>query len=567
MFPLIKKRILIFTTACIMGLFFNLSMQAFNFANSGSEIDSTIVISQTRELPEEMIRDTARLITVRVFAIAPQKWQETRLDAIPVSGSGVIVDQKEIKKGSLYLNLVLTNDHISSASEEFYIQTHDGLIHKAFLYKDANFQQNGLNLDLGLVGFYSPYRYEKAVLGISTDLIERSQIFVTGFPCKLTAVPPSCPANFELTQGVIFRIDQPLKDGYQLAFTNETQEGMSGGAVINNQGKLVGINGRGKSQTTNVPKYQYANGSGIPLVIQTNPPLALGLPIEQYLKLDRNGLLDSFLRLIPPPSQPFYPIQFFKEKPNQNNLIEPVSPSSSSSSSVTVNKNIFIKIFLFTVIISCFLGLIMILLYWYLKKSGVKSQESKVRSQKSGVKSQESKVRSQKSKVRSQESGVVFAGRNYALLRKLFALTSQVLDFIISIIWKNKKIERAEIIINEEENIFSLFLFSNTSLNKNKIQPEEFTYQLSNILSEQQIFFNAEFVIETYPKNISNPSDIKSSNQRIKLKIIYPPAKSKSPSYELEEVKDENKYNIIQKGKGDLLKLLIYLENTSSSNN
>ena len=74
-------------------------------------------------------------------------------------------------------------------------------------------------------------------------------------------------------------------------------------------------------------------------------------------------------------------------------------------------------------------------------------------------------------------------------------------------------------------------------------------------------------MIETYPKNISNPSDIKSSNQRIKLKIIYPPAKSKSPSYELEEVKDENKYNIIQKGKGDLLKLLIYLENTSSSNN
>ena len=40
------------------------------------------------------------------------------------------------------------------------------------------------------------------------------------------------------------------------------------------------------------------------------------------------------------------------------------------------------------------------------QKSGVRSQESEVRSQKSGVRSQESEVRSQKSGVRSQESEV-----------------------------------------------------------------------------------------------------------------------------------------------------------------
>ena len=55
-----------------------------------------------------------------------------------------------------------------------------------------------------------------------------------------------CPGDFMLTSGTGYKVNKPLEDGYQLAFTNETKEGSSGGSILDNQGKLVGINGRGK---------------------------------------------------------------------------------------------------------------------------------------------------------------------------------------------------------------------------------------------------------------------------------------------------------------------------------
>ena len=54
------------------------------------------------------------------------------------------------------------------------------------------------------------------------------------------------------------------------------------------------------------------------------------------------------------------------------------------------------------------------------RKSGVRSQESEVRSQKSGVRSQESGVRSQKSEVRSQESGVAGCSGGASPYREIF---------------------------------------------------------------------------------------------------------------------------------------------------
>jgi Trypsin-like peptidase domain len=46
------------------------------------------------------------------------------------------------------------------------------------------------------------------------------------------------------TSGNITNINQRGKDGYQLKYTNDTVRGMSGGPILNQDGKLIGIHGR-----------------------------------------------------------------------------------------------------------------------------------------------------------------------------------------------------------------------------------------------------------------------------------------------------------------------------------
>ncbi|WP_287731803.1 serine protease [Microcystis sp. M090S1] len=244
------------------------------------------------KMDEDMIRDIARLITVRVYTVLWEEWPFTTDD----SGSGVIVDRQEIKRKnsqSIYNYLVLTNAHVLSRSGKFYIQTHEGFIHRGKIHPKAKFEQMGVKADLALLWFESPYQYETAIKKTSENLPDKSDFFVTGFPCKLSAVPiTDCPAEFLFTKGKGWVIDRYLKDGYQLAFTNDTEEGTSGGAILDHQGHLVGINGRGKT-TTDAPQNNYADNKRVPFIIQDNAPLSLGLPIDWYLSLNSQQLFSE----------------------------------------------------------------------------------------------------------------------------------------------------------------------------------------------------------------------------------------------------------------------------------
>ena len=296
--------------ACLVGLYSSQFWQASAVAENGNlNITNQELI---RTFSEDTIRDTAKLITVRLYVVDRPGWEETQLHTIDISGSGVIVAKKEIKREQeqqLYLYLVLTNNHVSKVNSSFYLETHDGLIHHAFVHPQPIFEQDKASkVDLGLVGFYSPHSYAKAVLPEykspflpvdSSNFKAGSNLWVGGFPCELTSLSMDCPGDFMLTSGTGYKVNKPLEDGYQLAFTNETKEGSSGGSILDNQGKLVGINGRGKIDKSS-PQYQYADGSGIPREIEQYGPLALGIPIEYYLELDEDKLLDSVEELEPP---------------------------------------------------------------------------------------------------------------------------------------------------------------------------------------------------------------------------------------------------------------------------
>jgi len=284
---------LLLSLACTNGFLVNRSVQAFNLSSLAQEATPTVPPNPSSKPPQDSIRDTAQLITVRVLSVDRQEWENSGLGTIAVSGSGILIDRKEVKQNqnSVYFYLVLTNAHVlPKPLEVAYIKTHDGLLHHASLHPSAKFDKT----DLALLWFYSPYRYEKAVLGKSLNSGQNNeQVFVAGFPCPLTSVPISCPADFNFTKGKGFFIDKPLADGYQIAYTNETQEGTSGGPVLDEQGKVIGINGRGKTPAQD-PQNKYSDGSGIPDIIQKKSPLALGIPIESYVNLaSGKKLLDN----------------------------------------------------------------------------------------------------------------------------------------------------------------------------------------------------------------------------------------------------------------------------------
>ncbi|MFM5962091.1 MAG: serine protease, partial [Dolichospermum sp.] len=313
------------------------------------------------ELTEDQIRDTAKLVTLRVFSVDRKDWEKSGLDTIYISGSGVLINRSPVKKNqsSNYIYIVLTNNHVlKSPNNQFYIQTPDGLIHQGFLHpKNSKFGNN----DLGMLWFYSPYDYYTAVLGKSSTLPNNKNLtFVSGFPCQLTnSATMECPGKFEFTRGHGKNIDKPLKDGYQIAFTNPTREGMSGGPIFNTYGKFIGINGRGENEP-NSEQYQYTDGSGIPKTIQRQSP-ALGLPIEIYLKLfPKNEQL--FVGINPPKSFKIHSL-------NIKNITrqEQINNESYQSQSSHGNSNSQLIILIIVSVILISIGL-----FWFLHYEDLK---------------------------------------------------------------------------------------------------------------------------------------------------------------------------------------------------
>ncbi|WP_159402699.1 serine protease [Nostoc sp. ATCC 53789] len=310
---------------CMGGLVLQPSIKTFISLGYAQTTISPVLVSQA-EFPVDIIRDKASLITTRVFSVNPQQQEWDNGLILDNSASGTLIARKQIKqdKQSFYIYLVLTNHHVLSRyNSRYYIQTHDGLIHQAHQYSQTKLKNN----DLGILWFYSPYEYKKATLGKSSNLKDNSKVFVAGFPCDLSSVEMYCPAKFFFSSGKVFLIDRPLVDGYQIGYTNDTKAGTSGGPVLNGQGQLVGINGRGKDDPAS-RQYRYPDNSGTPQITQEQS-LALGIPIETYLQLAPKK---PFNKILPEIKN----IKFFNLLYEKNNTFD----FSSSESSDFISKEL-----------------------------------------------------------------------------------------------------------------------------------------------------------------------------------------------------------------------------------
>jgi tetratricopeptide (TPR) repeat protein len=125
-------------------------------------------------------------------------------------------------------------------------------------------------VDLAVLTFTSSGSYEIARLGDVKSVSSGSSIYVSGFPLASSAVP-SRIARF-LKGDVIANATVAIANGYQLLYSNPTQPGMSGGAVLNAQGQLIGIHGQGETDS------QMSEQQGVAVKTGTNQ----AVPIAYY---------------------------------------------------------------------------------------------------------------------------------------------------------------------------------------------------------------------------------------------------------------------------------------------
>ncbi|QNG30613.1 serine protease [Synechococcus sp. LTW-R] len=200
-------------------------------------------------------------------------------------GSGVLVD----RRGEEYT--VLTAWHVINGNrlgEEIVIKTPDGASHKTSI---VNARRIG-NVDMAAITFKSSKVYKPVEIGSADKISQGAKIYVAGFPLSTTAVPVRI-MRF-LPGQVIAYSPAPLPDGYQILYTNRTLPGMSGGAVINSFGLLVGIHGRGETD------FKATEQSGVSVKTGTN----LALPINLYGTLSRKedsvlGRSNTSVRAVP----------------------------------------------------------------------------------------------------------------------------------------------------------------------------------------------------------------------------------------------------------------------------
>lgn len=172
---------------------------------------------------------------VMVVAAAPEVEKISKAITVRIEGtargSGVIVE----RRGNTYT--VLTNAHVLQHAGSYGIVTPDGKCHSIALNTIKPLPQ----LDLAIFLFSSNTSYATAQLSDRKPLNPGQTIYVGGWANSGEPVLQS--RVFLTSQGQIIEIDSQFPLGYSLSYTNLVRVGMSGGPVLDEQGKLIGING------------------------------------------------------------------------------------------------------------------------------------------------------------------------------------------------------------------------------------------------------------------------------------------------------------------------------------
>ena len=236
-----------------------------------SQRQNPTLASQPSERQIDKVRQIATKITVKISN------QESL-------GSGIIVQQQDNRY------LVITNQHVLRAGEEPYqIQTFDGKIYSARVIPTPASSR----YDIALLEFVAHHDIYQAVsMGNSSALMVGEPVFAVGFPYQdqeidsvsAKELSPNIFSELAFTKGrVSVILDQALEEGYQIGYTNEVKKGMSGGALLNIQGLLVGVNGKHAYPLWEAPDFFEDQSQPCPPLQELIIRSSLAIPLEKVI--------------------------------------------------------------------------------------------------------------------------------------------------------------------------------------------------------------------------------------------------------------------------------------------
>ncbi|NEQ39274.1 MAG: tetratricopeptide repeat protein [Okeania sp. SIO3I5] len=203
------------------------------------------------------------------------------------NASGVII----AKQGNTYYVLTAGN---ATTGEGLKIVTHDGQEYVVDANKVKNWRNQGL--DLALLKFTSNKSYQVATIGNDPRGRKKRVVFLSGWPALKQPTAANLESDRRFNAGYLLGMNEYhsfrfLAYGFGLVYGNLSEKGMSGGPVLDIEGRLIGINTTVESVEGDISRI-LPDDTQEPVL---NVDYSLGIPIDNFLaKLEQEKIKLNF---------------------------------------------------------------------------------------------------------------------------------------------------------------------------------------------------------------------------------------------------------------------------------